>query len=48
MLTGQHYYKQDNYKQYEPAKVGIKSCRFARECVSFMHGCTYPAGVVFA
>ena len=20
-----------------PAKVGIKSCRFARECVSFMH-----------
>ena len=26
-----------DYKQHNPAKVGIKSCRFARECVSFMH-----------
>ena len=25
------------YKRHKPAKVGIKSCRFARECVSFMH-----------
>ena len=23
-----------------PAKVGIKTCRFARECVSFVHA--YP------
>ena len=31
-----------------PAKV-IKSCRFARECVHLcMHGCNYPAGIVFA
>ena len=24
-----------------PAEVGIKSCRFARECASFMHTWTY-------
>ena len=29
-----------------PAKVGIKSYRCARECVSFAHGCGYPAAVV--
>ena len=23
------------------AKVGIKSCRYARECVSFVHVCSY-------
>ena len=21
--------------------VGIESCRFARECISFMHACVY-------
>ena len=25
------------HKQHKPAKVGIKSCRFARECVSSVH-----------
>ena len=31
------YFGRYNYKQQNPAKVGIKSCRFAREYVSFMH-----------
>ena len=30
-----------------PAKVGIKSCRFAGGCVSFEYGCSYPAAIVF-
>ena len=32
------------------AKVEIKSCRFARECVSFVHAwmSLYQAGIVFA
>ena len=30
------------------AKVGIKSCRFAGECVLLVHGSNYPAGIVFA
>ena len=29
------YFGSHNYKRRKPAKVGIKSCRFARECVSF-------------
>ena len=29
------YFGRYNYKQHNPAKVGIKSCRFAGECVSF-------------
>ena len=29
-------------KLYTPAKVGIKSYRYARECISFVHGCSYP------
>ena len=31
--------------------IGIKSCRFTRECVSFVHACigyNYPAAFVFA
>ena len=31
------YFGRHNYQQYKAAKVGIKSFRFARECVSFMH-----------
>ena len=34
-------------KLYMPAKVGIKSCRDAGGCVSFVHGCSYPATIVF-
>ena len=30
-----------------PAKVGIKSCRHAGVCVSFVYGCSYPAAIVF-
>ena len=30
-----------------PAKVGIKSCRRAGGCVSFVHECSYPAAIVF-
>ena len=30
-----------------PAKVGIKSCRRAGECVSFVYECSYPAAIVF-
>ena len=30
-----------------PAKVGIKSCRCAGECVSFVYGCSYPAAIAF-
>ena len=31
------------------AKVGIKSCRGARECVSFVHVCicSYPAAILY-
>ena len=31
------------------AKVGIKSCRGARECVSFVHVCIcgYPAAILY-
>ena len=32
---------------FKTAKVGIKSCRFAGGCVSFMHGCNYPDPNVF-
>ena len=29
-------------------KVGIKSCRGARECVSFVHDvCSYPAAILY-
>ena len=28
-------------KQHKPAKVGINSCRFARECASFIHVWVY-------
>ena len=27
--------------QYHAAKVGIKSCRGAKECISFVNICTY-------
>ena len=30
-----------------PAKVGIKSCRLAGGCVSFVYECSYPAAIVF-
>ena len=30
-----------------PAKVGIKSCRRAGGCVSFVYECSYPAAIVF-
>ena len=30
-----------------PAKVGIKSCRCAKGCISFVYGCSYPAAIVF-
>ena len=30
-----------------PVKVGIKSCRCAEGCVSFVYGCSYPAAIVF-
>ena len=35
------------YKWYKPTTVGIKSCIYARECVSFlcMHGCNYPIDI---
>ena len=26
-----------NYRQHKVAKVEIKSCRFARECIKFLH-----------
>ena len=32
---------------YMPAKVGIKSCRCAGGCVSFVYECSYPAAIVF-
>ena len=35
------------YTQYTTAKVGIKSCRHAGGCVSFVYGCSYPAAIVF-
>ena len=35
------YFGRYNYKQHKPAKVGIKSCRFARECASFIHAWVY-------
>ena len=31
------YFGSNNYRQHKLAKVGIKSCRFAIECVSFVH-----------
>ena len=31
------YFGRNNYRQYKLAKVGIKSYRFARECVKFVH-----------
>ena len=36
-------------KQHYDAKVGIKSCRGARECVSFVHACicSYPAAILY-
>ena len=30
-----------------PAKLGIKSCRCAVGHASFVHGCSYPAAIVF-
>ena len=30
-------FSRHNYKQHKLAKTGIKSCRFARECVSFVY-----------
>ena len=35
------------YTQYTPAKTGIKSCRHAGGCVSFVYECSYPAAIVF-
>ena len=35
-IYGRYY-----YKQHKPAKVGIKSCRFAREYASFIHAWVY-------
>ena len=35
------YFGRHNYKQHKPAKAEIKSCRFARECVSFVHAWMY-------
>ena len=39
-------------RQHKLAKVGIKSCRFAIECVSLVRTCmdvnSYPAIIVFA
>ena len=32
---------------YILAKVGIKPCRHAGGCVSFVYGCSYPAAIVF-
>ena len=32
---------------YMPAKVGIKSCRRAGGCVSFVYECSHPAAIVF-
>ena len=45
-------FSRHNYRQHKLAKVGIQSCRFARELINVfhlcMHGCNYPAGIVFA
>ena len=30
-----------------PAKIGIKSCRRAGGCISFMYGCSHPAAFLF-
>ena len=30
-----------------PAKVGIKSCRRAGGCASFVYECSYSAAIVF-
>ena len=30
-----------------PAKVGVKPCRCAGGCVSFVHVCSYLAAIVF-
>ena len=35
------------YTQCTPAKVGIKSCRCAGGCVSFVYECNYPAAIIF-
>ena len=35
------------YTEYIPAKVGIKSCRHAGGCVSFVYECSYPAVILF-
>ena len=35
------------YTQYTLTKVGIKSCRHAGGCVSFVYGYSYPAAIVF-
>ena len=29
-----------------PAEVEIKFCKCAGGCVSFVHGCSYPAAIV--
>ena len=46
------YFGSNNYRQNKLAKIGIKSCRFALECVSFVHAwmsvTSYPARIVFA
>ena len=43
--------KSTRFNPYFGSKVGIKSCRFAIECVSFVHAwmyvTSYPAGIVF-
>ena len=37
----------NNYSQHKLAKVGIKFCRFAIDCVSFVHiWINYPVGIV--
>ena len=35
------YFGRQNYEQHKSAKVGIKSYRFTRECVSFVHTWMY-------
>ena len=35
------YFGRYNYEQHKPAKEGIKSCRFAKECASFIHVWVY-------
>ena len=33
------YFGSNNYRQHELAEIGIKSCRFAKECSYFICAC---------